>query len=127
MDWLWLILIGLAGGILGGMGMGGGVILIPALGMFFSIEQTQAQAINLIAFIPMAIVSLVIHVKNHRIKSDGLIWIIIPACIFSLLGSILAVNLDGKVLKKIFGGFLLLLSVFQFFSDKIAEKIDKNF
>ena len=121
-----LVISGFLAGILGGMGMGGGAILIPMLTIFFGIEQISAQAINLIAFIPMAIVSLIIHLKNKRVKTQGLIWIILPATGCALAGSLLALAVKGGVLKRVFGGFLVLLSILQFFSDKISEKIQKN-
>ena len=118
-----LVLAGIAAGALGGMGMGGGTILIPVLTIFFDVEQKQAQAINLVAFIPMAIASLIVHVKNKRVETKGILWIIIPATVLSLAGSMLAQAINGEILKRIFGGFLLLLSVAQFFSEEINEKL----
>lgn len=118
-----LVLAGIAAGALGGMGMGGGTILIPVLTIFFGAEQKQAQAINLVAFIPMAIASLIVHVKNKRVETKGILWIIIPATVLSLAGSIVAQAINGEILKRIFGGFLLLLSVAQFFSEEINEKL----
>lgn len=115
-----LALSGIAAGILGGMGMGGGTILIPLLTIFFNVGQKEAQAINLVAFIPMAIVSLAIHIKNKRVKKEGLLWIIIPAVLTSVGGGFAAQAVNGEVLKRIFGGFLLLLSVVQFFSEEIT-------
>lgn len=117
-----LVLAGIAAGALGGMGMGGGTILIPVLTIFFDVEQKQAQAINLVAFIPMAIASLIVHVKNKRVETKGILWIIIPATVLSLAGSMVAQAINGEILKRIFGGFLLLLSVAQFFSEEINEK-----
>lgn len=117
-----LVLAGIAAGALGGMGMGGGTILIPVLTIFFDVEQKQAQAINLVAFIPMAIASLIVHVKNKRVETKGILWIIIPATVLSLAGSMVAQTINGEILKRIFGGFLLLLSVAQFFSEEINEK-----
>ena len=67
---LFLAVVGVMAGVLGGMGMGGGAILIPLLTVFFKVDQISAQAINLVAFIPMAIVSLIIHVKNKRVEKD---------------------------------------------------------
>lgn len=119
-----LVAAGIAAGVLGGMGMGGGTLLIPVLTIFFSVEQKQAQAINLIAFVPMAIVSLVIHFKNGLIEKKGLLWIIIPAATVSAGGSLLASFIDGEILGRIFGGFLLVLSGFQFFSEEITDKIE---
>lgn len=118
-----MVLAGLAAGALGGMGMGGGTILIPVLTIFFDVEQKQAQAINLVAFIPMAIASLIVHVKNKRVETKGILWIIIPATVLSLAGSMVAQAINGEILKRIFGGFLLLLSVAQFFSEEINEKL----
>ena len=123
---LLLMITGLSAGILGGMGMGGGAILIPLLTVFFSVEQISAQAINLVAFIPMAIVSLIIHFKNNRVEKRGLLWIILPAAVCSLSGSLLALAVKGQLLKKCFGGFLILLSVFQFFSEAIMKKFNKK-
>ena len=116
-----LAVSGIAAGVLGGMGMGGGTILIPLLTIFFNVGQKEAQAINLVAFIPMAIVSLAIHIKNKRVKKEGLLWIIIPAVLTSVGGGFAAQAVNGEVLKRIFGGFLLLLSVVQFFSEEISE------
>ena len=118
-----LVLAGIAAGALGGMGMGGGTILIPVLTIFFDVEQKQAQAINLVAFIPMAIASLIVHVKNKRVETKGILWIIIPATVLSLAGSMVAQAINGEILIRIFGGFLLLLSVAQFFSEEINEKL----
>ena len=121
-----LALTGASAGVLGGMGMGGGAILIPLLTVFFKVDQISAQAINLVAFIPMAIVSLIIHVKNKRVEKRGLLWIILPALACSLSGSLLALAVKGGLLKRLFGGFLLILAVFQFFSDKVAKWIEKK-
>ena len=123
---LLLALVGVFAGVLGGMGMGGGAILIPLLTVFFGVDQISAQAINLVAFIPMAIVSLIIHLKNKRVKTKGLLWIILPAAACSLAGSFFALAVSGSLLKKCFGGFLIALSVFQFFSDKIMERMQKS-
>ena len=121
-----LAVSGIAAGILGGMGMGGGTILIPLLTIFFNVGQKEAQAINLVAFIPMARVSLAIHIKNKRVKKEGLLWIIVPAVLTSVGGGFAAQAVNGEVLKRIFGGFLLLLSVVQFFSEEITEFLARH-
>lgn len=121
-----LAVSGIAAGVLGGMGMGGGTILIPLLTIFFNVGQKEAQAINLVAFIPMAIVSLAIHIKSKRVKKEGLLWIIVPAVLTSVGGGFAAQAVNGEVLKRIFGGFLLLLSVVQFFSEEITEFLARH-
>ncbi len=121
-----LFIVGVVGGVLGGMGMGGGTILIPLLSIFNLVSQKQAQAVNLISFIPMAIVVLIIHVKNKLVKGENIFFIIIPASIFAVLGSLISTLIGGDILKRIFGGFLILLSVFELFSDKILSKFLKS-
>ena len=116
MTWFWLILTGAIGGVFGGMGMGGGTVLIPMLGIFFGMDQHLAQAVNLIAFVPMAIVALIIHFKNGLVETSGL-WKIIIAGLFScVLGCVLAKHLKAEVLRRIFGGFLTVLSFIQTYS-----------
>ncbi len=104
---------GIIGGLLGGMGMGGGTLLIPILTIFLGVEQHAAQAANLIAFIPMSVISLRIHAEKGLLKPDGLWTVIIPAIIISVGGSFLAAYLPSDVLKKLFGAFLIALAVKQ--------------
>lgn len=120
------IFVGIVGGILGGMGMGGGTILIPLLTVFLEVFQKSAQAINLISFIPMAVIALIMHFKNKLIKKEGLLFIIIPACIFAVVGSVVCIFTEPGVLKRIFGGFLIALSFLQFFSGSILKKLEKD-
>ena len=68
MSFVFYIISGVVGGVIGGMGMGGGTLLVPILTILFSVGQRFAQCINLISFIPMAIVALIIHAKNKLIK-----------------------------------------------------------
>ena len=121
-----LVLVGFLAGVLGGMGMGGGALLIPALTVFFNVDQIGAQAINLVVFIPMALVSLIIHLKNKRVQTKGLLWIVIPAIFCSLSGSFFALSISGGLLKRAFGLFLIFLAIFQLFSDKIVKFFKKK-
>ena len=109
-----LILFGALGGVLGGMGMGGGTFLIPLLTIFLGFNQTLAQGFNLISFIIMSTVALIIHFKNHLIEKSAIFPILLPALIFSILGSYLANIIDAKILGKLFGLFLILLSIIEF-------------
>ncbi|MDD4111000.1 MAG: sulfite exporter TauE/SafE family protein [Clostridia bacterium] len=107
------ILFGLLGGIVGGMGMGGGTLLIPLLTIFLSVEQKVAQSINLLAFIPMAIVALIIHFKNKMVVTKGILWIIIPGICFSVSFAFIASLLPNEVLHVLFGIFLILIAVYE--------------
>lgn len=111
MSFIFYLIAGFFSGVLGGMGMGGGTILIPALTIILGVEQHVAQATNLIAFLPMALFTLKVHKENGLLKTDGLLWIVIPAIITSVLAGFLAALLPSDILKKLFGAFLVALAV----------------
>ena len=104
MDFVLYSIAGVVGGLIGGMGMGGGTLLIPILSIFYNVKQHQAQAINLISFIPMAIVALIIHVKNHLVVYKDLIPIIISGVVTCVGGCFLSKIISGTLLKRGFGG-----------------------
>ena len=126
MEYFWYVISGIICGVLGGMGMGGGTLLIPVLTIFFNVNQHLAQGINLVSFIPMAIVALIIHLKNKLINFKGILFIIIPALLFAYLGTILSKNFESQLLQKCFGGFLLALSIVQILQIKFIKKEQKK-
>lgn len=107
------IFIGFASGIISGMGIGGGTLLIPALVFIVGVKQQIAQSINLIVFIPSAIAALCVHIRKKNIEKGLLLKLAITGCIGAVLGSLLAVNLDSDILKKIFGTFLFIMGVYE--------------
>jgi uncharacterized membrane protein YfcA len=114
MDFLWFCLSGVLGGVLGGMGMGGGTILIPLITIFLGVNQHMAQGINLLSFVPMAVVALIMHVKNGYVKFDKVVYIILAGVVTAILGFFVANLIRGEILKRLFGGFLIFLSILQF-------------
>ena len=108
MAFLTLFLCGLAGGVLGGMGMGGGTVLIPLLTL---VGQAAAQGINLVSFLPMAALALPVHAKSGLLRGEGLVPLILSALVFSALGSLLAARLPSAVLERGFGAFLIVLAL----------------
>ncbi len=117
MGFVWNLIAGLSGGVLGGMGMGGGTVLIPLLTLFCGVGQHTAQAVNLIGFIPMAVVALVIHMKNKLVSFKWIIPIVISGVITCIVGCYVARAMNGEMLKKFFGAFLIILSIWQIFSE----------
>ena len=109
------VLIGLLSGSISGMGLGGGAVLIPALTLIIGLEQQAAQSLNLMVFLPTAAVALVVHVRNGNVARGFLLKLTLVGLIFAAGGSFIALNIDAAVLKKIFGGFLLVVGVSEFF------------
>lgn len=116
MNYIFLIICGLLGGIIGSMGMGGGTLLIPLLTIFGGISQHLAQSINLLAFIPMGIIAIIIHTKHHLIDYKKAIFIIVPAIVGAIIGALLSTNTNEKILAICFGSFLIILGIVQLLS-----------
>lgn len=117
-----LILFGAIAGVLGGMGMGGGTLLIPLLTIFLNIDQHVAQGINLLVFLPMAIVALIFHFKNKLVEVKKTWVMIICAVASSIGGSFLSFSLKSEQLRIYFAIFLIVLGIFQFVSIFIFRK-----
>lgn len=113
MNGLWYILSGLAAGVLAGMGMGGGTLLIPLLTLALGVGQQDAQGVNMLAFLPGAILALWVHKRAGRVSCKGC-W---PMLLFGLLGAALGALAAGwlqtECLKKLFGIFLIILGLLQ--------------
>ena len=118
------ILAGIIGGTVGGMGMGGGTLLIPIITIFLSFTQIQAQGINLVAFIPMSVIALIMHTKNHLVRYKETWLLCVFGAIVSFLSAMLATHLNNGILKKLFAVFLILLGVWQ--SIEVIKAIRKK-
>ena len=122
---IWFIVAGLAGGVVAGMGMGGGTLLIPILTLLLNVTQKVSQSINLIVFIPTAVVALIIHYKNKLVDTKVGLTIIITGVAFSLLGAWLASGVSNESLKIYFGIFLIFIGIFQF-SEALKQSLSKD-
>ena len=126
MRFLVYLLAGLAGGVLGGMGMGGGCVLIPILTVLCGVPQHMAQSVNLLSFLPMALLSLRVHSQNGLLDTKGVLWVILPAVALSVLGGIFVKGVSGGALKTSFGVFLCVLSVWQFYTGVKGVLAERN-
>lgn len=110
------LVLGFLGGVPAGMGMGGGTVTIPLLTLLGGVDQKIAQAANLFSFLPMSAGALKVHAQNGLLKTEGILWIILPALLLSATGSLLISYLPSELLQKAFGVFLLFLAISQTFS-----------
>ncbi len=98
--------------------MGGGTVTIPLLVLVGGVPQKIAQAANLFAFLPMSVSALKVHSQNGLLKTQGVLGVVIPAAVLSIPATLLASFLPSEILGKLFGGFLIGLSVLTFQSLK---------
>ena len=121
-----ITIIGFLAGIIGGMGMGGGTILIPALVLFASVDPKIAQSVNLLSSIPMTIFALIIHIRNKNVVFELVLPIAIMDVLGAIFGSFVANYLTSEVLRKIFGCFLLLVGCYEIYRGFKCPKQDKT-
>ncbi len=95
------------------MGIGGGAVLIPALTLFAGCQQHTAQSINLISFIPVAVIALVIHYRKNNLDIGYSLRLIPAGLAGAFIGSGLAVKLSTEVLSKLFGTFLFIMGIME--------------
>lgn len=129
MDFVWFLLIALVSGLLAGMGMGGGTLLIPALTILMDVSQEIAQSTNLLVFVPCGIVCIIIYAKNKLVdfKVGGII--VGASFILAVVAALVAVKIESKILKIIFGVFIAGLGLTQlvvYIINKIKEKCKKK-
>lgn len=112
-----LIAIGLVAGILSGLiGIGGGIIIVPML-LLVGFSQQQAQGTSLAALLPpVTLLAVINYHKEGYVDWRFAIMISVFFILGGFLGSKIAISLDQKVLKKIFGIILLLIAGKMIFS-----------
>lgn len=111
MKLLFPFLCGLGAGILSAWGVGGGTLLLLVMTLFLGVEQSTAQGINLLFFLPTAASALVCHWRNGHLDKPTLRSAIPVAVITALLGAWLATAMDIRLLRKPFGIYLLASGV----------------
>ncbi len=119
-------LIGTATGVISGFGVGGGTLLVLYLTLFGKVPQLSAQGINLLYFIPCAASALFSHIKNKRI--DYRAWLVSGGfgTLSALGAAYLATRTGLSVLPRIFGGFLIVMGLWEIISVTREKRLKKN-
>lgn len=115
-----LILIGLVSGLLSGLvGIGGGIIIVPALVFFMGLSQKQAQGTSLgILLLPVGILAVLQFYKAGFVDINK-VWLVALGFIAGgYFGSKIALSLPQDTVKKIFAIFLILIAIKMLFIDK---------
>ena len=113
MNYLLYVTLGLVAGVLGGMfGIGGGSILIPAMVFFFGLTQHQAQGTTLAIMVPpIGLLAALRYYYSGNVKFGMAGFICAGFLVGGLIGAQLIQNVPDALLKKMFGLFLLIVSL----------------
>ena len=108
-----LLCIGLMAGILSGMvGVGGGIIIVPALVYFMGMNQLQSQGTSLaVLLLPVGIFAVYNYYKAGYVDVRSTLIIAATFLIGGFIGSKISIGLDQNVVKKIFGAILILVAL----------------
>ena len=119
---LLLIMIGLVAGGLGGMiGLGGGIILIPALVLIMKIDQQMAQGTSIAVMLPpIGLFAVYNYYKAGYVNTKYAMIIAAAFMVGGYFGSMLALRLSPDLVRKIFSVLLVAIALKMFFSEKTA-------
>lgn len=107
------LLIGLASGVLGGLfGIGGGIVIIPALVYFCHLTQQQAQGTTLAILIPpIGLLAAWVYFKNGNVDVRIAAFVCLGFFIGGFFGAKIASIMSNDVLKRLFGLLMLLVAL----------------
>jgi hypothetical protein len=107
------ILLGLVTGIFSGfLGLGGGLILIPALAFFYGLTQHQAQGTSLAVMLPpITILAVLRYYQSGNVKLAMAVFIAAGFIVGGLIGANIVHQLSGAMVKKTFGVVMLVVSI----------------
>lgn len=112
------ILVGLLSGITVSMGLGGGAIFIVYLTVIAGVNQMDAQGRNILFFLPIALISIIMHIKNKLIDTKPLV----PSIIFGIIGVFLGISIAFFIqvywMSKLLAVLLFIYGVKELFHKK---------
>lgn len=104
-----LALVGVAAGFLAGLlGVGGGIVMVPAMVLLFGFDQHVAQGTSLLVILPAALTGSYTHHRNGRLVLRDASLLATGGIIGAVIGSVFALSLEDVLLRRLFAGFLLL-------------------
>ena len=119
-----LIIIGFATGVLGGMvGVGGGVILVPALVFILGFSQLDAQGTSLaLIMFPVGLLAVIQYYKQGHVNFNIVFLLAIGFVIGSFLGSKISLSIPQQTVKRVFAILMLVIAIKMLFFDNKQEK-----
>lgn len=95
-------------GFLSGLGVGGGSLLILYLTVVLQMEPSAARTLNLLFFLPCALIAALFRWRQGAVELNKLWPAMVSGCAAAFLFSRLSIHMDTDLLKKLFGGLLII-------------------
>jgi hypothetical protein len=105
------IVLGLATGLIAStLGIGGGIVFVPSLVVFFGFAQHVAQGTSLAVIVPTAIVGTILHGRRGRVEWRVAGLVAIGGISGGLLGAWMAQSMDPDLLRRLFAVLLVVIA-----------------
>ena len=114
-EFLFPVFIGSALGFLAGLGVGGGSLLLLWLTQVMNMPQDQARLLNLLFYLPAALVAILLHRKHKCIQPGIILPAIITGTIAAAGFSLAATYINIELAKKVLGGLLIFIGIREVF------------
>lgn len=111
MEWITNMIIGAMLGFLAGIGTGGGTPLLLWLTSVQGLPPEEARTINLLFFLPSALIATMIRRDRERPQYKQLLPAISAGCIAAAVTSLVSSHVDTHLLKKLFGSLLIAAGI----------------
>ena len=109
---LTLLTVGVAAGFLAGLlGVGGGILLVPAMVLLLGFDQHVAQGTSLVVIVPAAMIGTWTHYRRGTIRPRDALLVAAGGVIGAAIGSLSALSLDDELLRRLFAVVLLVVAV----------------
>ena len=119
-----MLLLGVFAGVLGGMfGIGGGLVIVPALVLAYDLDLKTATGTSLFALIwPVGLLGVLEYWKAGKLRADLGIWVAVGLFFGAYFGARITIGLPTPTLKRLYGIFLLIAGAYYLWQPPVKPK-----
>lgn len=119
-----MLLLGAVAGVLGGMfGIGGGLVIVPALVLAYNLDLKTATGTSLFALIwPVGLLGVLEYWRVGKLRADLGFWIALGLFLGAYFGARITIGLPTPTLKRLYGVFLLIAGAYYLFYPSVKDK-----
>lgn len=122
-EFMRLVVLGLAAGVLSGMfGIGGGLVIVPALVLMFGFDTKMAVGTSLfVILLPTGLLGVLEYWKNGELKIAAGLWIALGIFCGAYFGARMAGTVSGVTMKRMYAVFLLVVAIYFLVAPQAAK------
>ena len=119
-----LVLVGVASGVLAGLlGVGGGIVLVPAMVLLFSIPGVEAKGTSLLVILPTAVMGTISNARSGNTRLDLAAAVGLSGVVTAFVASRISIGLDPDLSAALFAALLLVMAVRLLLDDRREQRL----